>query len=59
MAYFADNWRRLSRRFRSNGFLVVLAVTPGGDQATQAIKAYGREWLPRRVWAWIVGKVRR
>jgi hypothetical protein len=51
--YFADNWRRLSRRFKRNGFLIVLAVTPGGDQGTKEIKAYGQETLRRRFWAWV------
>jgi len=57
--YFADNWRRLSRRFRHNGFLIVLAVTPGSDQATREIRAYGRESIGRRTWAWIVRTFRR
>jgi len=36
--YFAANWRGLSRRFRVNSFLIVLAITPGSDQAAQEIR---------------------
>src|SRR2546422_9746972 len=52
--FLADNWRRLSRRYRSSDFLIVLAITPGSDQAAQEIRAYGREWFWRRAWAWVV-----
>lgn len=51
--FFADNWRRLSRRFEARGFLIVLAVTPGSDQATQEILTFGRESIWRRFRTWV------
>jgi hypothetical protein len=51
--YFADNWRRLSKRFGARGFLIVLEVVPGSDQATTEIVAFGRESTWRQFRAWV------
>ena len=50
--FFARHWRALSKRFGSNPFLVVLAITPGGDETAVEIAADGQETLWRRVRRW-------
>jgi hypothetical protein len=50
--FLATHWRRLSKRFGNNPFLLVLRVTTGTDESAREVQAFGVERWTWRIRKW-------